>query len=411
MTALRRLRPASDGAPFVVAYHVDASHLSALPESWGLALGSPPYTSPNAAEVRALAGDSPLVLVAWSAGCQAVRGLLLAHVDPVAVVALDGAHGSLPVLPWQVSAWADYARGGRLVLTCTQQTYVEGLPRASRYASTLRIASAVWSTLTGDEPGQLSPGVREHGNARVEVHASAAIDADAHVREVSTHLPRILRDIIIPALDTSSAQVAHADAPVLTRGRGALALALAALDAGVRERPAGSNDGDEVRRYLAGCVRKGKRLRLGPCAWCAAFASWCVWSADCGGDEEVLELDSLHWTPANHNAHGGPPIGYRAAVSELVTDARATGRWHDASELEGEWGPCPRSGSLLVYGRNGHDPRRGGEGHVTICERWAWSDGTCAEVSGNDGDRVRRREWPAGGESPHGPLLGWVDVD
>lgn len=178
-----------------------------------------------------------------------------------------------------------------------------------------------------------------------------------------------------------------------------LELALAELELGVAEVPAGSNTGPDVRRYLAGCVRGGRRLGLSAGAWCAAFASWCVWSAR---GERASLLDAQEWPGGLPDL---PPIGYRAAVSELVADARATGRWH----LRGDGEPQP--GDLLVLARAGQDPRVGGSGHVVFVEHQA-DEGTgwwC--VGGNEQNAVRRTLRGDGGLHDRAePVIGWIDL-
>jgi len=385
-------RAPSAGAPLVLGYHVgERQILPAVPASWGLATALGGYTSAAiVAEARSLAGDAPLVLVGWSAGCQAVRQLLRAGVEPLAVVALDGAHASLPVEPWQVETWADYALRGLLVLTCTRQTYVEQLPRG-RYASTLRIASM----LLGADFEQLLDGAHGLGRGRVEVHPSGRIDGPAHAREVTEHLPRILREIVVPALADEERSPVAQGAPSL----GARVLEVARSQLGVTETPSGSNTGREIRGYLAPCVRGGRRVGLTAGEWCAAFASWCVWLAWAEADEwGAAEIAAMvEWREAGGEA---PPIGYRCAVHELVSDARASGAWRGPESAE-----VPLPGDLLVFGRAGSDPTRGGLGHVAVCE--AWSAAANAAISGNDGNAVRRREW-SGSAAPWGPLLGWV---
>ena len=393
---LTHVRTPADGAPLVLAYHVGAVRiLPHVPESWGLATGSPPFTDPSViAEARKLAGHSPLVLVGWSAGCQAVRQLLRAGLEPLAVIALDGAHADWPALqPWQVETWADYALRGVLVVTATRQTYVETLPRG-RYASTLRVAAM----LLGEDPATIADGVYPLGRGQVEIHPSARIDGPAHMKEIAEHLPRILREIVVPAIEGAPAPVAQASPPS-GLGQAALDVARAELAKGVREEPPGSNTGPEVRRYLAPCVRGGRSVGLSGGPWCAAFASWCTWSAWWPGDEFAV---ALSW-PRSREGWGigpQPPIGYRAAVHELVEDASACGAWRAPEAAE-----TPRPGDLLVFGRAGATPTRGGLGHVAICEAWG-AVKSC--ISGNDGDAVRRREWAS--ESPWGPLLGWIRV-
>lgn len=143
-------------------------------------------------------------------------------------------------------------------------------------------------------------------------------------------------------------------------GDTALGIAEAAYQMGVKEH-GGIHRGPEVDQYLAGCVRHGARLGLVGMNWCASFASWCIWHAwaKITGIESYADV-SLHWS-ATDTAPPLPPVGYRAAVSELVSDAKATGTWHDVSE-----GYQPELGDLCILARAGEDPRSGGLGHVCL---------------------------------------------
>ncbi len=197
-------------------------------------------------------------------------------------------------------------------------------------------------------------------------------------------------------------------APVASLGLRALAIAQQALAAGVREHPAGSNRGPEIDGYLRGCIRHGKPLGVLGVAWCAAFASWCVWAAwgvkhdtdpaarqtrfEALGDVELWDI-----VPASRG--GYPPIGYRAAVSELVTDARATNKWWAV-----EGGYTPKAGDLAIWRRAGQDPRTGGSGHVEFVEIAPDGYGAWTGVGGNEGDAVRRET-----HSIHDhDLVGWI---
>lgn len=84
--------------------------------------------------------------------------------------------------------------------------------------------------------------------------------------------------------------------------------------------------------------------------------------------ELVRQWLSLRWASSAPAVVTPKPLGplllahgYRCAVSELVDDARATGTWHPAGD-----GYEPQSGDLLVSGRSGGDPTKGGQGHVEI---------------------------------------------
>lgn len=170
------------------------------------------------------------------------------------------------------------------------------------------------------------------------------------------------------------------------------------LERGAREEPLGSNAGADVRRYLRWCVRHGMPLPLTVGAWCAGFASWCVWGGEHGG-EHMGPADALGWAPgATVRGYPIPPVGYRAAVAELVDDARASGAWHG---MQAALAPLP--GDLLVMRRDGHDPTVGGEGHVEIVEDEA--PGGIVTIGGNVGNRVARMV-----RTPADGIVGWISI-
>lgn len=181
-----------------------------------------------------------------------------------------------------------------------------------------------------------------------------------------------------------------------------LELARAELAAGVRE--SALNDGERIRMYLEGCVRDGKRLGVLRVPWCAAMASWCVWQAFARAqgwgvwplNEGLIDQWARSYDTAPRDPDD-PPIGYRAAVHELVTDARATGTLRDASAT-------PAPGWLAIYRRGHGDPMRGGEGHVEIVESVDADGGTFAAIGGNVGDRVARVTHALG------DFVAWIEI-
>lgn len=159
-------------------------------------------------------------------------------------------------------------------------------------------------------------------------------------------------------------------------GERATAVALQELQKGVREVPDGSNTGPDIRKYLAGCERGGRRLGLSSGNWCAAFACYCAFQA---ADAE----DSV-------------PHRWRAAVAEIWADALAVGAAHLADTY------VPRVGDLAIYKRSGGDPTRGGIGHVGRVVRPPGADGSYETVEGNHENRVAQVKHTLG------DAVGWV---
>lgn len=128
-----------------------------------------------------------------------------------------------------------------------------------------------------------------------------------------------------------------------------------------------------MRSLLGPCRRRGTEALLGLTSdnWCAAFASSSMTIALKPGEV--------------------PPHRYRAAVAELIADARDEGAWHDVSELRaGPFVPC--IGDLVCFLRGGHDPRGGGEGHVGRVEVFDRATGRLVTIDGNHENRVARVE-------------------
>ncbi len=184
-------------------------------------------------------------------------------------------------------------------------------------------------------------------------------------------------------------------------------LSLARSQIGVSETD-GPNNGPEIRFYLKWCVRKLAFLHLGPSDWCAAFVSWAVWVswsyslvAELGGaDGMALFLrEVLTWSAHEFIADKGPiPIGYRAAVSELVKDARGTGRLH----LPGD-GYTPSFGDLAVFARiAGESPLTGGRGHVAFYVGEDVADPMFLGGNQGDGVRVQNRK--------RSEVIAWIDM-
>jgi hypothetical protein len=193
---------------YLVGEHLDADLRAALPGATLLAtstaLGEP--LTRTLARARAAGWqDGPLALVGYSAGCQAVRQLLLDGADPAAVLCVDGTHATLPPPRWQIDVWQRFATRSRagerlFVASCTEQLYVEDLPAAQRFSATLSVLRAVtgWPL---DSPGPLPLGApTSEGALHVHAYESARIDKQAHIAQQRLALPALLRLHVAPWL-------------------------------------------------------------------------------------------------------------------------------------------------------------------------------------------------------------------
>ncbi len=379
------------------------------------------YLSAPSPTLPVKAPPGPLALVGYSLGCSGLRAQLEGRTDARVVVLIDGTHSTKGpgghVHPRHRELWANLFQrsraGAPLVVATTlgQHRYTQGLPGAQAYASTGRVLEAA----LGLEDGALrTPQSIDEGGLHVHSYPSLPMDAPAHAAQVREVLPALWTELVVPALGRSSPTppaVAPSDgedeqgreglrsdlgAPTPSAGESLSRLGLRALEtarehlaAGIRETP-GPGSTPQVSAYLQPCRRGGSPvagildltgaplgLRDDSTAWCAAFASWCTAVASPGLDPDEV-------------AHG-----YRAAVAELVTDAKARGRWRGPADR-------PELGWLAIWTRAGGDPVRGGTGHVG---RVSWiGDATYQCVEGNTSDRVAEVTHTFADDS----LRGWI---
>ena len=172
---------------------------------------------------------------------------------------------------------------------------------------------------------------------------------------------------------------------------------LASSFVGAHEDPPGSNTQPRVDAAIGTrTVRNGKWIDVKGLEWCARFASGMAWLCAGGVDR------ALSWTPEAYRAGAEPlPFGMRAAVSELVADAVASGAWRSR-----ESGYVPSPGDLAVFRRGGHDPTTGGLGHVAIVEQFAGPP--YVTVGGNESDEVRMTQRDLTKETDGNELVGWI---
>lgn len=123
----------------------------------------------------------------------------------------------------------------------------------------------------------------------------------------------------------------------------------------------GHNDGEQIAKFFLGAKRRGPDGRERPTGWrsgwewCAAFYGWC----------------------------GGR--GWRIAVHEYVTDAKAQARFHAAGSNY-----SPKRGDGVILSRGGQDPMHGGLGHVCRIESAPDAQGTFVTIGGNEENKVKR---------------------
>lgn len=355
------------------------------------------------APLRAAAPERPLWLVGYSAGGHRVRDLLDLVRPGDTVVTADATHASfesrpqtMPIAPWL--ALGERAERGevRWVSSHTYLTYVEHLPPAERYYSTVTTMRRA-SRLLLEEPPAGQSARHDVGSLTVLSYESAPDSAAAHRRQLVEVLPTMLaearqqggaadwaaigRSLVDPFVSALE-RLWGALARTPTRGEVALARARAALEVGVAE-IAGPQSHPLIREALAGCMRGGAPVGLtsDETDWCAAFASWSALGAAHDG------------TPGG----AGAPHGWRISVRELVEDARASGAWRDIST-----GYTPAVGDLAILARAGEDPRRGGRGHVARVESVS-ADGYMT-IGGNESNRVKRTERLRADPA----LVGWI---
>ena len=335
------------------------------------------------------------LLAGFSAGCQGVRNHLLRGLDPRITLCIDGTHSSWPTLePLHIGLWRERAKKARagesmLVATCTAQRYTQRLKKPFAATSTVLAESLGLPEFGSYKPSSKALAsypaepVLAHraGGLRAFAYAGTDCDAKAHAAQLTHVLPQLLASEVAPFLlgtpdrssvvEAANEKLSALQSWLTKLGEYAVAateddtpaenhLARALGEVGQREIP-GPKSNPRIDEYLSLCVRGGKLLGLrgdDQFSWCAAFASWC----------------------------GLPPgMVPRAAVSELVADARKLRLWRDAGHM-------PKPGDLAIYARAGGDPRLGGLGHVNRVV--SVEEVFFRAVGGNEGDAVKFSDRP-----------------
>lgn len=240
-----------------------------------------------------------IILVGFSAGCQALRTLLLAGAQPDAIVAIDGTHSSSPPMGWQIDTWSKYAnaaRRGERVMVATHTMIVP-----PTYSST----KATLQAITGFD--LTDPGFHSDGN--LHVWGYAGNDQAAHINQARQVLPEALQFALsrLGPIDSSEVEPVPDTAPAWkdptkTLGERAMLWTLDQMDLPeAEEKPHGSNAGPYVAELLAPCVRNGKPLGIKAGNYC------------CGGSSAAMTAALI---PGEDGPHG-----YRAGVVEAVADS------------------------------------------------------------------------------------------
>lgn len=358
----------------------DACYAIDVDDTGGRLARSLPPIADVVAELAKEHGFTPrsVIVWGWSAGCQALRSHLRAGEHADAWIACDGAAGRWPIHDEDVEPWRELVDGARagavlFALSHTFQTYTERLPASQAFASTVSIARlATGLELAAGGPPS-APVVASDGLLRVYSCASKSIDGTAHLEQQRTVLPLILRTFVLPWLAGhvhAEPSSPPADIPSDFAGR---ALARAQAHVGTREVP--PNGGPFVAACFSHTRRGGHPTGLTSGDWCAAFVALCEAEAALPG--EVV------------------PEG-RAAVHELVEDAKSAGKLHLAGS-----GYVPKPGDLAIRGRAGESPLAGGHGHVQCVETFT-TEADYVTIDGNHEDSVAR-------VTNTDPPLAWIE--
>lgn len=339
---------------------------SALPAEW---------TFYGARGHLSITGD-PLVICGFSAGGAMLRDSVdfdaLRPED--AVIVADGIHirepavpgGSpMPRAPWQ--KLLDRARRGegpRVIVSHTYLTYTDTMrddPRTPAIERPYQSTATSLRTLTGWElPEPLGHrGIIEKSEGRLTVisHESGVADAPAHGRQLTEHLPEMLRRLAAEtvAVESAADPLPTWRDPSLTLAQRMISWIGAQLYLAPREIPGAKHEprivayGEHCRRggtwrgIVAGWTPEAKRVASATDeeAWCAKLQSAALVAC---------------WMPGD-----ALPFCPRVSVAELYRDAVEAETWHAAGS-----GYVPQPGDLAILARAGGDPTLGGTGHVRM---------------------------------------------
>lgn len=377
------LPPAAAGGALSSAY-------AELAVSWGLE-----GLTPTEGLLRDYPGEKGSYqgwfLAAWSAGYKLIERALDARdahlID--GVVMLDSGHAAFDAdhtaSDKQLEGFVRHAKRAIETKALLHVAFTDvSTPQkgAGAYASTTQWAAELLRLAAPELLVPAAPNYSGHGLLHVQ-----AFDEEPPARARQEHIGALMAwgaGFTAKAIKTWVDRDESAPPPRAQQTLGERALAIAIGELGVSEEPIGSNTGVKVREYLLGCVRGGKPLRLAVAPWCAAFVGW---------QDAIARLRAQ-----SASDYSEPPCRWRAAVAELVADAREAGAWQPV----GDYVPAP--GDLAVFRRNGQDPTKGGEGHVARVETSPDVHGFYTTIGGNEDHRVARTKRTV--KDPE--LLGWI---
>lgn len=148
---------------------------------------------------------SPVVLAAWSAGCQAIRSQLIAGYDADAVVCADGIHSATqPDVAQQIVPWRTYfdrARAGERTALVSHSSI-----EPAGFNSVARTLALITGQSFDQRGPPEAPVVQRDGN--FVIYSSTGEDAPAHIAQARVVLPRMLADMAALPATTPSHEAA-----------------------------------------------------------------------------------------------------------------------------------------------------------------------------------------------------------
>jgi hypothetical protein len=146
----------------------------------------------------------PIVLMGFSAGCQAVRMQLIAEQFPTATLTVDGVHSSLPPQSWQIDVWRRWFEKCGADVPTTAPNEASGSD--GRPVAIVTLTQIVPPTFTGTRatmeavtgwdlpPGtKTDPGRSQSGN--LIIYSYPGGQAEAHLDQARRVLPAKLREL------------------------------------------------------------------------------------------------------------------------------------------------------------------------------------------------------------------------